>query len=143
MYFSLKKASSHAIFVSDTCNTRVGAMGCPKGIVHIDISQPRELFSKFLYGLGIAFDLITFSVREGTCFLRVESNVLAEEDFTFGLIYLLQDVLSDTVIQEFNRSPQEAFKRLDHRTQRVALVAFSVGPALVGEEDQRFGVVVE
>lgn len=39
LYLSLKKTTSHSVFVSDACNTRVGTMSCPKGVVHIDIPQ--------------------------------------------------------------------------------------------------------
>ncbi len=119
----------------------MSAMGTSKSIIHVYIAQPCEFSSKPFDVFPLRLYLPSIFVLHTPLFLPMESNILAKEDLTFRVVYLVHYIISHAVIQEINGPSKQSLKRLGNWPQGVFHVPLSVGTAEVGEEHDGLGVM--
>ena len=82
----------------DSHHTAVSPMGCPKGIVDVDIAQLGELVAEGFDLFGIGLDLLALRVLLRALFLRVEPHILAQEHLAICFLHSADYIFSNAVI---------------------------------------------
>ena len=87
-------------------HARMSTMWTSKSIIDKYISKSTQFFSEFRNIILVNFNSDSFIVIVISFLLRFEPNILTKEDFTVGVVNLINNVFSDTVIQKSYRSSQ-------------------------------------
>jgi len=137
----------------------VGAVGSAKGVVDVYITEARERGAELVDGLLGGLNLVALSIDAGTLLLRVETNVLEQEDLAvLASVHGSLNGIADAVIQEGDgpkktrRSEndheralgedellEELLELLGDRLERLLGVAETVGTTEVGHERHGLG----
>ena len=114
------------------------------GITDVYITKSSQSLSELL-NLGlVGLDLVTLLVLGATFLLRVESQVLEQNNLTArGLVHSLFCFRANAVLCEDDAAAKELLELGDNRLQAVFGIDLAVGTAKMGHEDDSFGAVVD
>ena len=124
-------------------HTWMSTMWASKSIIDEYISKSTQFFSKFRNILLVNFYFDSFIILLISFLLRIEPDILTEEDFTVGVVDFINYVLSDAVIKESNRSPEHVLQWIQERFEGIFLVLAPVRASKVGEEDDRLWAMLD
>lgn len=113
-------------------HTWMSTMWASKSIIDEYISKSTQFFSKFRNILLVNFYFDSFIILLISFLLRIEPDILTEEDFTVGVVDFINYVLSDAVIKESNRSPEHVLQWIQERFEGIFLVLAPVRTTEVG-----------
>ena len=103
-------------------HTWMSTMWASKSIIDEYISKSTQFFSEFRNILLVNFYFDSFIILLISFLLRIEPDILTEEDFTVGVVDFINYVLSDAVIKESNRSSEHVLQWIQERSEGKFLV---------------------
>ena len=110
----------------------------------VNISKCCQAFPEFRYGSFVGFDLIALGVFTASFLLRMEAQILQQDDFSpTCFVDLLFDFLAYAIICECDLLAQKLFQLWDDRLQAILGVLLAVWAAKVGHEDDGFGSMID
>lgn len=140
----LHKETGGALGQLNTDHGGMSTMSSAERVVDVHVSKRGQASAELLDSLGVSLGLLALSILGRALLLDVVTQVLEQDDLaTLGSLAGLLDLLTNTVVEEFDGLTEQLLNLLGNRSQGVLGLDLTVGATQVGHQDDALGTLLQ